>query len=1424
MINLSNVKDELQKNLKAECPLFTDIKSLKDSTIANWLDTQNITLKGYKWEDSGDSKSVKITGTSTVFSLTVDVIANFVQDEDSLVFGLTLGLPKDTKLSIPGLPKGPDLEDLALVLTSRMGEVESGLGDPIFFDTFIAAFDATIRLTGDLTIPIVLRLPTGDATDWTLQGNFEKLTLSSGLSSLASLAGGDPNWMSALPPQIQELGGFAFHDVGITFNPNDCTVSLISLVISSDKLDIIPGTLAIESPRIGINIYNVTDSTQRDVRGTFSGTIQIGGESGVDIFLSAEVPAMRFRGALADGTTLNFTALLGHLLPGVTLPKDAPDFVLHDLNVYVDATQKSFSIYARCFSDWEVIPKVVLSTVQVDLNYSDSMQCNLLGVFNIGGVDVSLSAAHPGGNSGWQFEGSTGAGEEIKIVDLLKDLGAGDESDLPASLAGLAIENLDISFNTQSKDFKFTGEVVGFKLDGQTLDFVLAIELKNQNGSYSKHFSGIITMNKGTDNEMEFDVIFDSKTDTDPAKNVTAFLAAYNNPKGKPMPIKSLVQQMSSTIAGPIPDSLSFTIKDALLAYLNTNENNKSVSKWLFGIDIDGGMNLSDLRLPDLPFVGPIFPPDQTLKLSFKLLAAKFPEGKSFSTENVSYVNGLLVSGAKLPNQAINAKLDLATILQIGQDTKSLDLKIGVDTTSQSTTQGTGAGTGTGLGGGNTGTPSPTQNTGLVPAQSATVRSTVPSAANVQSPGDDGMQWIVLQKSFGPVNFERVGLAFKNSEITGALDASLMAGGLTIALNGLSVSSPITKFDPKFDLHGLGIDYKNSGLEIGGAFLKQTMTKDGNTYTSFGGMAIIRTEKLTISAIGSYANYQNHPSMFIYAMLDYPIGGPAFFFVTGLAAGFGYNRGLNIPTIEALDKFPLIVDALNGAGPQPTDLAAKLASLESYIPPSVGENFLAIGIKFTSFKIVESFALLTVKFGGKLEFDLLGLSTLVSPPPEAGKSVPPVAKATLALKATFIPDDGIFSLQAQLTSDSFILSQACHLTGGFAFFCWFKDNGPIRAGDFVLTLGGYHPKYNVPAHYPHVPPLGINWQVSNELSIKGDAYFALTPQALMAGGHLEALWHSGDLSAWFKAGADFLICWKPYHYDAAIYVDIGASYTFELFGRHTITVDLGADLHLWGPEFAGTAEIHYYLFSVTIDFGDQGAQKSLPIDWDHFKASFLPAEDQVCTVAVQGGLVRQVKEDNGETRWIMNPKELKFATNSVIPISDTLSIAPMGQAGEGHPSKHIITIKRDDGTDVTSHFDKSTPIWKSVPAALWGAPQMDGEFLKLPDVNPTNDPLVDAVTGYEIKPRQQPLTPDTSQPVDRNKFRYETETIADAYRFSQSADMIVPDLQGKAAWDKADTQIMDSNAAKKRGDLLLALGFPLRVQDLGASVKQDVLI
>ncbi len=59
-----------------------------------------------------------------------------------------------------------------------------------------------------------------------------------------------------------------------------------------------------------------------------------------------------------------------------------------------------------------------------------------------------------------------------------------------------------------------------------------------------------------------------------------------------------------------------------------------------------------------------------------------------------------------------------------------------------------------------------------------------------------------------------------------------------------------------------------------------------------GGAVVSIVNMFELSAIGGYTEADGQASLFIFASLVAPLGGPPWFFVTGVAGGFGYNRSL----------------------------------------------------------------------------------------------------------------------------------------------------------------------------------------------------------------------------------------------------------------------------------------------------------------------------------------------------------------------------------------------------------------------------------------------------------------------------------------------------------------------------------------------------
>lgn len=596
--------------------------------------------------------------------------------------------------------------------------------------------------------------------------------------------------------------------------------------------------------------------------------------------------------------------------------------------------------------------------------------------------------------------------------------------------------------------------------------------------------------------------------------------------------------------------------------------------------------------------------------------------------------------------------------------------------------------------------------------------------------GDDGEVAFPIQRSFGPLRCTRVTVRWPrenpNRVLTLALDASVTLQSLDVALSGFSVGVPLaTAGQPStynFALSGLGVSFQTGSIGIEAALVTGT---DPAGTTRYDGKAVIKAANWSLAALGSYTVVDDAPSMFVFAFFRKSLGGPAFCFVTGICAGFGYNRALRLPDRDKVGNFPLLAalddpKKIGGENATP-DAALKKLNEGKWVQPAHGTHWLAAGLQFTTYEIVRTNAILFVIFGGKTEIALLGVSRLRLPQGDDSRAF---VYAELGLQATIRFDDGFFGASAILADNSYVLDPACKLTGGFALFAWFDGK---HGGDFVLTLGGYHPAFRIPDHYPRVPRLGFSWHVNDNVTIAGEAYFALTPTCAMGGGLLQVQFHSGDLRAWFVARADFLLQWKPFFYSGLVAVSIGASYRLNLlFTTVTVSAELGASLEIWGPPTGGRVEIDWYIISFSVSFG---APRTAPpaMDWERFDQLLPPrsrpaakmvaaeaAAPQVTTITFAGG----VSGKDGNV-WIARPAALELTMSTVFPATridlrgaqvrshkpaayESISVRSMKQTGV--QSVTTLTMTMQGGGSVAIDRWDSTPNFNGVPEGMWGDP------------------------------------------------------------------------------------------------------------------------
>nr|WP_169717678.1 DUF6603 domain-containing protein [Sporomusa silvacetica] len=1048
---------------------------------------------------------------------------------------------------------------------------------------------------------------------------------------------------------------------------------------------------------------------------------------GLRFNLSTRLPDFQFGGSLAPGNTISFKSLF---ITYFGFADNFPDTDITMLTLSAYPQDCSYSLGIEVTDDWNlsIYGDKVLAIEQVlaYLTYTGGAESgvtgSITGKINLAGMDILVTAEQASQDDGWTFSGS-GAGQEISLTvltdELLELLGL---PALPAAVPAIIITNLAVSFNTKTLKFTFHGETVVSETNtsGAGIEFSIqgTVDICSEVIDNVRKMTGYVEgdLNIGSS-------VFTVRYDMGQDQNV--FCGSWQCKEGESLGVADLAGVFGLTVDSPPPE-LDLALKSAAFYYYpaatakpsrmvlaaqsvnygeaffvtaNTRDNVRGA---VLGVDYRGDLNLSDL-----PVIGQQLHCVDCVTLQEIRIFVASAAFDNFQVPDLPSLPGAVqsVSTADSKPFAVTKGVTFKATIQLVDEVKTVTLPVG--------------------------------HAAAYQARADALVDTI-AVRDEQAPGSGGV-WINIQRTFGPISFRRLGFTYSQGKFWVMIDAGLSAAALAVDLEGLSLGMAIADpADIGFSLDGMDISFKQGPVVLTGGF-ENSKPCPAELQYEFNGMAVIRFEDFAITGLGSYAVYRSgEPSMFIYAMLAAPIGGVPCFFVTGVAGGFGYNRGLSIPLAKDVATFPLI-QAVMGQGdltPQSSPAQA-LQAMSASIYPSVGEYWLAAGIRFTTFELLNSFAMVVAKFGTTFEVALLGLSILDVP----AKTPRTIAHVELALAAIFSPAEGALSITAALTSASYILDKACHLIGEAAFYMWFAGE---HTGDFVVSVGGYHPQFIKPQHYPAVARLGINWMMSSCLSLTGTGYFAITPSCVMAGGRLNLEFHDGNLKAWLTADADFLIEWEPFHYDIQLGVSVGASYRISIFGcSKTFKVELGAKLHIWGPDFACKARINWWIISFTISFGNTANVNPRVLTWEEFSQSFLhnlsagnekqslkavrdvASLPTVCRTRVGGGLIKDVSAAGEGGCWIINPEEFCLVTNTSIPATavefngtglDTgaygtaVGIRPMGVAQL--TATHVVVVERQAEEQswqvVPAGYLTAEVVTTGVPEALWSQQEVKG--------------------------------------------------------------------------------------------------------------------
>jgi hypothetical protein len=489
--------------------------------------------------------------------------------------------------------------------------------------------------------------------------------------------------------------------------------------------------------------------------------------------------------------------------------------------------------------------------------------------------------------------------------------------------------------------------------------------------------------------------------------------------------------------------------------------------------------------------------------------------------------------------------------------------------------------------------------------------------------GDKAM--VPYKKSAGPLSISNIGLEYKENRLSVVLDATFLLGPIELALLGFGVSFKLGKqtksitsskkfnnrnemktqefaiSELKVELSGLAVAFDRPPLTVAGGFRHMVM----DDFDCYAGGLIVAFKPWMIQAMGVYSKFPRQeankpvdPSKkpFTMILIILKVEGPLFSVgwadISGLTAGFGVNSVVTPPTVKTVTSFPFVRSDGVDSG------ASAISTLQSlmenkWFTPREGCFWVAAGLKATAFQMLSIDAVVVVELNPDIRLGIYGVAVFDAP---SQKSPIKFAHVELGIVCVLDIQAGVFKVEAQLSPNSYILHPSCHLTGGFALYSWFKTRDGAMAGDWVLTIGGYHQAFNVPSQYPKPPRLGISWALASTLSITGEAYFAITPKVCMGGGKLHAALNLGPLSAWFDASLDFLINYQPFHFSAVGKISVGVRFTMDLWiVTIRINVEIGAVLTVAGPPMAGIVHVDFWVFGFDIKFGGNMALKPPPL-------------------------------------------------------------------------------------------------------------------------------------------------------------------------------------------------------------------------------------
>ncbi len=352
-----------------------------------------------------------------------------------------------------------------------------------------------------------------------------------------------------------------------------------------------------------------------------------------------------------------------------------------------------------------------------------------------------------------------------------------------------------------------------------------------------------------------------------------------------------------------------------------------------------------------------------------------------------------------------------------------------------------------------------------------------------------------------------------------------------------------------------------------------------------------------------------------------PLG--AGFLLTGLGGVVMLNRAPDADQMRAGLRTGAIQPLLF---PAPNQLEAAVAAIETMFPAAAGRYVLgpAARIGWGAPQVATAELAILIELPSPVEIIVLGALQLGLP--------------SLAFRVVDIKLDAIGTLD--LARQTFALDASLYnskvagytLSGDMALRLGWGDDP-----EFLLAIGGFHPKFTPPLGFPTLQRLQLTAGDNPQLRLQ--AYLAITSNTAQIGARADLAYHGGGFTISAQVSFDALFVFTPFQFD----VDLSASAAISWHGHNLASIALDAELT--GPQpwhAVGTASFSILWWSVSVGFD---------ATWGDATPDPLPPPPDVA------GLVRQNLSDPSAWQSQLPPDEPSWL---VLAASTTAKLHPLG--------------------------------------------------------------------------------------------------------------------------------------------------------------------